>query len=236
MALQSSEGLSPRYLRSGTIRNAAAPPSQRGRRGRPERDAMAAPHKSAEDDHVAPSPPAGAGMGTPLVVPFLLLAPLSRRPLPSASGPVENAAEMPHPEPSTDQSSSDTSLSDTSCSDSCSSSTELPADSGSSSRGVHNSGTLGDDTSEGSTLSSSASSSRSSSPDAGELSRAEPQVLRTPRRGQRERMPATSAPANGTCCFYPIFPTASNLLEKRHKCLRKTGKPPIPGEIRPFLC
>ncbi|KAH7985770.1 hypothetical protein HPB49_026280 [Dermacentor silvarum] len=91
-------------------------------------------------------------MGTTLVVPFLLLAPLSRRPLPSVSGPVENAAEMPHPEPSTNESSSDTS-----CSDSCS---------GSSSRGR----TLGDDTSESSSVRSSSSSSRSSSPDAGETS------------------------------------------------------------------
>ncbi|KAH7940686.1 hypothetical protein HPB49_003551 [Dermacentor silvarum] len=36
-------------------------------------------------------------------------------------------------------------------------------------------------------------------------------------------MPATSAPANGTCCSYQISPTATNLLEKRHKCPRKTN-------------
>ncbi|KAH7940704.1 hypothetical protein HPB49_003741 [Dermacentor silvarum] len=154
MALQPREGLSPRYLRSATIRNAAAPPSQRGRRGRPEHDAMTAPHDSAQEDHVAPSPPPGAGMITTPVVSFLLLAPLSRCPPPYVSCHAGNATESPPSEPSTEESSSDTSLSDTSGSDSCSSSTELAADSGSSSRGSLAEGTAetllaGDDVVEG---------------------------------------------------------------------------------------
>ncbi|KAH7951449.1 hypothetical protein HPB52_009297 [Rhipicephalus sanguineus] len=46
-------------------------------------------------------------------------------------------------------------------------------------------------------------------------------------------MPATSAPANGACYSYPISPTATKLLEQRHKCLRNTETPPIPGKLRP---
>lgn len=70
---------------------------------------MAAPQDSAEDAHVAPSPPAGAGTITTPVVSFLLLAPLSRCPPPYASSPEGNTTESSPSELSTEESSSDTS-------------------------------------------------------------------------------------------------------------------------------
>lgn len=58
----------------------------------------------------------------------------------------------------------------------------------------------------------------------------------SPLGGQRERMPATSAPANGTCYSLPTFPAVTSLFEQRHKGLRKTETTPIPGKLRRSVC